>query len=234
MLRFPVDLLAQPPEEAARRVALKLLKEAASALSRIEASEDEEALHDFRVSLRRLRSCLRAYLPHLKRRPVERGLERIRRLANRTNAARDYEVHIEWLAARRAALRPNQVSAALRILRDLEACKANAYATVLDRLQERFARLEAALRPRLEGYRAWIPLEGHDPAPNFAEVSAELLQQTGAELRTLLEELRSPPATPFVPGSTACWSPAIPLQQKFASPFCRFDQPIHPAKHVPP
>jgi CHAD domain-containing protein len=53
--------LTKSPEETARRLCLGLLQEADEALSRLEQGEDSEALHDFRVALRRLRSVIRAY-----------------------------------------------------------------------------------------------------------------------------------------------------------------------------
>ncbi|HYU36006.1 MAG TPA: CHAD domain-containing protein, partial [Thermoanaerobaculia bacterium] len=54
-------LLARPPDEGAHLLALTLLDQAAAAFPRLEDPADSEALHDFRVALRRLRSCLRAY-----------------------------------------------------------------------------------------------------------------------------------------------------------------------------
>lgn len=60
--------------------------------------EDGEALHDFRVGLRRLWTVLRVYAPHVPGdcRKVRR---RLRALARSTNGARDAEVMLEWLAA---------------------------------------------------------------------------------------------------------------------------------------
>ena len=51
-------LLPRPPEEGARRLALSYLDQAARARPRLADPADAEALHDFRVGLRRLRSCL--------------------------------------------------------------------------------------------------------------------------------------------------------------------------------
>ena len=93
---LPRDLLERPAEEAARRIALSFLDEAAAARLRIEAQADDEALHDFRVAIRRLRSSVRAHrsmLPEMdkKRRRALRGLQQA------TNGARDLEVQISWL-----------------------------------------------------------------------------------------------------------------------------------------
>ena len=62
----PAELLARPAAEATRLIALGYLDDASAAATRLDDPEDEEALHDFRVALRRLRSTLRAYRPQLR------------------------------------------------------------------------------------------------------------------------------------------------------------------------
>ena len=103
-MRIEDDVVDRPAEEGARLVAPALLGEAELAASRLEKKEDPEALHDFRVALRRLRSTLRSFRPWLED-SVKRKLERrIRGHARATNAARDAEVQLAWLAAKRPAL----------------------------------------------------------------------------------------------------------------------------------
>ena len=48
------------------RIGLEYLDRASEAANRLEDSSDEQALHDFRVSLRRLRTLLQAYDPYLE------------------------------------------------------------------------------------------------------------------------------------------------------------------------
>ena len=89
-------LLALPLEQVVQRLALAQLDAAATACARVADRDDAEALHDYRVALRRLRSLLRAYAPWYD--PVPKHLrKRLRRLVRATNAARDTEVQIEWL-----------------------------------------------------------------------------------------------------------------------------------------
>ena len=57
-MRLPETLLELPAEEAARFIALDLLATLRAARARL-GSGDPEALHDFRVTLRRLRTALR-------------------------------------------------------------------------------------------------------------------------------------------------------------------------------
>jgi CHAD domain-containing protein len=59
-------LLNMRVEEACRWLALEHLSAAAEARQRLADNGDVEALHALRVGLRRLRSVLRAYRPHLE------------------------------------------------------------------------------------------------------------------------------------------------------------------------
>ena len=93
------DLLARPPEEGARLIALSYLDKATEALHRLKEAEDKEALHDFRVALRRLRSCLRAYRGLLQDSVPKKLAKRLRRLARATP-------YIWSSRARRSTTRP--------------------------------------------------------------------------------------------------------------------------------
>ena len=66
MPRRPEGLLTTPAPGAARRIAVNLLDAASAARERLTDADDAEALHDFRVAMRRLRSTLRAYQPQLE------------------------------------------------------------------------------------------------------------------------------------------------------------------------
>src|SRR5947208_3351756 len=92
MVRLPTDFLERSPEEASRLIALAFLKEAGEARHRLTNSQDSEALHDFRVAVRRLRSSLRAFRPHLGDSLAKKLRRRLRDLTAATNAARDAEV----------------------------------------------------------------------------------------------------------------------------------------------
>src|SRR5258705_3135615 len=87
----------RPAEEGARLVALRQLDEVRAALARAGHPEDEEAIHDVRVALRRLRSSLAAYRPLLDAESARRGLERAGRLAGQMGDARNAEVRLAWL-----------------------------------------------------------------------------------------------------------------------------------------
>ena len=62
-----------------------------------------EALHDFRVSVRRLRSWTRAFKPWLSDDLRRKDRRRFSGIAEATRTGRDTSVHLEWL---REQLRP--------------------------------------------------------------------------------------------------------------------------------
>src|SRR5262245_22033311 len=112
MIELEPSLLSKSPEETSRYLSLYLLQEAEEALSRLESEEDGEALHDFRVALRRLRSVIRAYKPYLKGSAKKKLRGQLSELADSTNAARDLEVQLEWLTKRAKELEPEAGSGA--------------------------------------------------------------------------------------------------------------------------
>ena len=101
--RDQITLPRLPVERGARRLALVHLDAAMAARIRVKGSTDPEALHDYRVALRRLRSCLRSYRKELRATVTRKSRRQLRRLARGTNRSRDLEVHLEWLTGRREA-----------------------------------------------------------------------------------------------------------------------------------
>ena len=111
------SLLREPADRCVRLVALSLLADAQKACDTLMSVSREfrdadagsdDALHDFRVAVRRLRSWTGAFKPLLRgavSRKQRRGLSGI---ADATNAARDATVHLEWLRTERSALSARQ------------------------------------------------------------------------------------------------------------------------------
>jgi CHAD domain-containing protein len=95
----PPALLDHPAAVAAARIARDRIETATRELERLADPEDAEALHDFRVSVRRLRSTLRAYRPWLGRAASRKVRSALRDLGRATNAGRDAEVQAQWLAS---------------------------------------------------------------------------------------------------------------------------------------
>jgi len=174
--------LLKPAPLAARHVSLSLLQQADLAFGRL-GQTDPEALHDFRVAVRRLRSCLRAYRPYLPKPLGGKLRKRLGALMEATNLSRDDEVHLLWLDETLARARLAQ---AARL--GLEAIRAQIaqaqQANGIPQEVAEFADLSAeAHRQLLQGAFAV------SSAPSFAAVNAALLESEGELLRQELSEI---------------------------------------------
>jgi CHAD domain-containing protein/CYTH domain-containing protein len=143
-------LLDLPVREAVARVARQCLDDAAAALLRLRDPKDAEALHDFRVAIRRLRGLLRAYRRWIARAGGKKVRRRLRDLGQVTNAGRDAEVQGVWLEAQRAALARRERSGLNWLLRRLRDEKRKSYLAARKRVKTGFGRAEQLLRSRLE------------------------------------------------------------------------------------
>ncbi|MCB9625664.1 MAG: CHAD domain-containing protein, partial [Sandaracinus sp.] len=95
-MTLPDDLLTRSADEATRRVALGLLDQAERACERVRSRGDDDALHDFRVAVRRLRSLARAHRRHLGDVLGGKRRRRLRAIQHATGGARDAEVALAW------------------------------------------------------------------------------------------------------------------------------------------
>jgi CHAD domain-containing protein len=188
----PADLLPRPPEEGARLLARSYLDAAAEARPRLDDRDDKEALHDFRVALRRLRSCLRAYRGELAGSLDDKLAKRLARLARATGPARDAEVQLEWLresaqqglaAAHRAGLK--------WLIARLEERTSEAWHRLGKELARDFDPFESGLRRALSVYRAEVHLDG-GPRPTFAGATAAVLERQRGRLGGRLSAVRGP------------------------------------------
>ena len=132
--------------EGARRLALAHLDDASVARDRLTTSADPEALHDYRVALRRLRSCLRAYRRQVRSSLSGQTRRRLRRLTRGTNRSRDLEVHLAWLEDQRAAADDGTRPGITWMLERLSAAKEEAAEAMLERDARLFPKVEARLR----------------------------------------------------------------------------------------
>jgi CHAD domain-containing protein len=184
----PIDmktsLLQKPASRAARELALRFLKDAEAACRRLADPDDIEALHDFRVALRRLRSIVRAYTPHLKDALPKKLRKRIGELAAGTGTARDTEVQLAWLVQQRENVRPHEQPGYHWIVSRLEHRRLEEYADLRERLPTDFARLRDRLKTRLE-------LNYDDGDETLGEVTATLLLEAADEFHDELAQVHS-------------------------------------------
>jgi CHAD domain-containing protein len=182
------SLLPRPPEEGARRLALSFLDQAAAAFPRLDDAADAEALHDFRVALRRLRSCLRAYRENLHGIP-KKLTRRLRRLAAATGPGRDAEVQRAWLRERRPALHPAHRPGLAWQLGRLATRQAEAASALREEVDRAFPALEGELRHHLSVYRTEVHLAANGPPPVFAAITAAILRRQLDDLSEHLGEI---------------------------------------------
>jgi len=203
------EWLAQPAGVAAAHYARRLLKQANGAEKRISDPEDDEALHDFRVAIRRLRTFLRAYGEYLELPP--KPLRRLRKMAKETNQARDVEVTLTWLAAHQKELTPKQRYGAAWLRAELEATRDAAYARTKKRVLTRWPALHRLLRRALEA-------RNRGPIPDFSRASATIAQHYTEAFTARMEQL------------TQAWDPALAHQTRIAGKRLRYlFEPLAPA-----
>ncbi len=194
---YPPGILAVPPQVAVERLGRALLDDARLARERLEHGTDDEALHDFRVSLRRLRSVLRAFRPYLDH-EVPRKLRRnIRDLARATNGARDSEVLLDWVGGNESKLAPAQRAGAKWFRARLRSQREAGYETSAQAIQQRFPRIDRRVRRQLAA-AAHNPWGGTETQPTFAAAIAELIRAQLAALDLELDRIVGPTDRPTV------------------------------------
>jgi CHAD domain-containing protein len=186
---LPSSLVDSPADEGARRLALVHLDAAAAARSRIATSADPEALHDYRVALRRLRSCLRSYRPELRSTVSRKNRRRLTRLARATNQSRDLEVHLHWLAAQEATAGDLERPGIAWLRGRLEEAQGQERAR-MHLVDERvFPRLDERLRRQLLSYPVTVRLDSPAEPPTTASAAARHLERAAMRLERRLERI---------------------------------------------
>ncbi|HEU4587545.1 MAG TPA: CHAD domain-containing protein [Gemmatimonadales bacterium] len=186
----PIRLLDLPAAEAARVLALDLLDSVVAARARLGQPEDSEALHDFRVSLRRLRSCLRSYRAELGDSVPGRARRELRKLARAAGESRDIEVYQAWVAAQEPMVKAYQRPGLAWLKARLQQRRARADRRLHRRVERDFADIERRLRDRLPVYRARVGVSAVREG-SLAAVLARLVLQLAGELQFRLGLVRS-------------------------------------------
>ncbi|MDP1858435.1 MAG: CHAD domain-containing protein [Gemmatimonadaceae bacterium] len=191
MASFAETLLDDGEHRGARLVAIALLADAAAQRERLDQRDDPDALHDFRVAVRRLRSWLHAQRSVLGRSAPARAQRWLGRVAKATNVSRDAEVFLAWLEGEKAALTARQRVGATWLTQRLEKEKEAAAKKVAGEVVRDFERARELLEERLPVYQ--LKLHVHDGArvATFAGEMAVLVRAQAAMLRRRLELLRT-------------------------------------------
>ncbi len=192
MARVTFEQLDLPVEESARVLALAWLEEADAALERLPDPEDGEALHDFRVSLRRFRSCVRAYQPYLRGSAPKQARRTMGALASATNAGRDAEVQVIWLEGQADKLNEEEQAGLSWLLDRLRRIRDQAYTEAQQRITKDFRKARRRVGKRFASYERKVGSGKPEGPRSFADATGELVQQHAAHLKDSLAGVRSP------------------------------------------
>lgn len=191
MPKYPKSLLDEPVAIAVEALGGTLIDEAVAARTRLEAGSDDEALHDFRVALRRLRSVMQAFRPYIDPQVSRKLRRRLRNLARATNSARDTEVQVLWVEARREALTPMERVGAKWFLERLIEKREEDYELSLQAIDRRFPKIERRVRKSLRAAAADPEVKSSEH-PNFALALEALIGDHTATLERRLAAVGGP------------------------------------------
>jgi len=186
---LPDDLLFRSDEEAARRLALKALSAARAAERRLDDRSDPEALHDFRVAVRRLRSLLRAYQTQLESSVRKRDRNRLREIQRATGGGREADVALEWLNEQQPDLAPEHLTGLNWLSAKLLARRRECARALNGDVRESFKREAERLEERLAIMRSEQNLLAERPHVSFARTLANLTEAHATDLLVQLGQI---------------------------------------------
>ncbi|OGR61514.1 MAG: hypothetical protein A2X36_10475 [Elusimicrobia bacterium GWA2_69_24] len=188
-LKLTDGILSGPASDGVRAVASSLMDAAQEAHLRMDDPQDAEALHDFRVSLRRLRSSLRFYRPLLGGALKRKVLRRLKGVAAATNPGRDAEVQAACLRDWEPLFSARVRHGVSLFRAQVEARRDAAYAAGVGEARAAFHALEPVLRGAFTGPRTEeasadrAPLA---PGPTFALAAGESILCAAEDMRKCL------------------------------------------------
>ena len=191
MAAFDETLLDEDDPRGARLVALALLGDASNEHTRLLENPDPEALHDFRVAVRRLRSWFRARKDALNGSVPKAAQRDLRRVARLTNDSRDAEVFAAWLASLIPTLTPRQRTGARWLHARVVERGRVAAAAAKERVNRRFTSARETLEERLPFYRQTHHLDERPNTAPFAAALALELRTHGHALTRRLDRVRT-------------------------------------------
>jgi CHAD domain-containing protein/CYTH domain-containing protein len=188
---LPENLLDLPAEEGIRLIALSLIEALGPTATRLDHPEDTEALHDLRVGLRRLRTCLRVYRPQLRGSAGRKIRRRLSIISDATRESRDLEVHIAWAKEQTVGLLGEQSAGVHWLLGLMEQKRSLANSSLAEVLERRFERTLERLEKRLGRYRTVVRLDHQHLPDTGAVVMGRRVRRLSRELERDLSHVRS-------------------------------------------
>ena len=186
MASLPIDLSVRPAVEGARLIALDYLEQSRAARARLNDPKDTDALHDFRVALRRLRSTLRAYRTQLRGSVPRKLRDRVRDLTRSTNRGRDAEVQLAWLRPLVDEVAPAERPGLRWLVECVEHTREDAAEQTHEEIGRSFDKLDRQLSAKLSVYRRAVATARAAPEPGLGLVAREALLTHAQRLDDLL------------------------------------------------
>ncbi|MGE0787800.1 MAG: CHAD domain-containing protein [Sandaracinaceae bacterium] len=178
------SLLERSAADGARKVALDYLAEARAAAEHLVDPQHDEALHDFRVALRRLRATLRAYRSLVEDSVSKKLRKRIAKVASATNGGRDAEVQLAWVERVASDVPSGHAPGTEWLIQRLTRERDEGYARVQEGLLSKFRELDERLEPRLRRYTVEREVDAGPDADRFAGRAAEAIDEARAALNS--------------------------------------------------
>ncbi|HEX7981389.1 MAG TPA: CHAD domain-containing protein [Gemmatimonadaceae bacterium] len=178
-------MLARPAALVVLQCAITMADEARdTAITLLHARDDDpDAVHDFRVAVRRLRSWLQLWRDELDAVVSRRQRRRIRDLAHATGPARDLQVHLEWLRGEEASATGRALADVEHAIADLMSRRPDAMIDVR-RAARQFIKRHVTLSRRLSAHSAELEDAEHDST--FGAALAEQVETTANAFRDRL------------------------------------------------
>jgi CHAD domain-containing protein/CYTH domain-containing protein len=177
-----------PVRHGIRLVARRHLEDGAAARSRLTHHPDAEALHDFRVSIRRLRTWLRAWRPWFEDTVRKRDRNELREIARATNEARDLEVQLAWLENH--SMPQDAAGGARWLAEQLNRSKREADRSAV-RAAHHFPALSERLKKSMASYIMPVSPEQPPPYDTCGHVAAGIAVNMATQLRGHLDAVRA-------------------------------------------
>jgi CHAD domain-containing protein len=173
-------------DPGARLIASELLVAAGAAAEHLDESASEEAVHDFRVAVRRLRTWLRAFKRELAPAVTRRTRRALRSIVRTTNLGRDSAVQLEWLRDRRHRFTIAERDGVEWLTAQLERKRARTSRTG-GRAPERFRKLAARIGTALARYQT----RGAKHTGSFGAALGKRITRQAAALTKSVRDIES-------------------------------------------
>lgn len=176
-----------PAAVATELLALRYLQNAKKNLKRLERGvEDSEALHDFRVTVRKLRVHLATYQDSFSPPIRPKAGRRLKKVMRSTNDPRDLEVEIRWLETRLPRMSAQKRRCAETLLSELRSGRQNQQTILHERVRARFHRAEGSLKKSLGRFSTLEASEAGGLDLKFGWVAARKIAAEAGKLERQL------------------------------------------------